>query len=84
MIATTRCERDWPRTYTTFHQETQAPFRRADLVRVFRIGRRGFVIGRWSWVCEDFGGPEEAVETAMFRYVDWSQVREAVHQARSR
>ncbi|WP_327575443.1 MULTISPECIES: hypothetical protein [unclassified Streptomyces] len=48
LITTTRCERSWPRRYTTYYQETEAPYRRAELATVYRIGTRGLVIGRWT------------------------------------
>jgi hypothetical protein len=53
MFTTTRCQPSWPRTYTTYFQELEAPFRRADRVRVLRLGRTGLVFGRWTSKAED-------------------------------
>lgn len=53
MLRTTRCDPSWPRTWVTYHQETSPPFRRAERVRVLRLGRRGLVVGRWTSVARD-------------------------------
>jgi hypothetical protein len=48
LITTTRCQRTWPRRYTTYYQETQPPYRRAEPATVYRIGTLGLVVGRWT------------------------------------
>ncbi|MEV5264805.1 hypothetical protein [Streptomyces werraensis] len=48
LITTTRCQRDWPRRYRTYYQETAPPYRRAEPATVYRLGTRGLVIGRWT------------------------------------
>lgn len=48
LITTTRCQRDWPRRYSTYYQETVPPYRRAEPATVYRLGTRGLVIGRWT------------------------------------
>lgn len=53
LITTTRCQRDWPRRYTTYYQETEPPYRRAEPATVFRIGTRGLVLGRWTSRADD-------------------------------
>lgn len=53
-IKWTKCMRGWPLVYHTYHQELDPPYKHADVV-VFRMGRRGVVVGRWvhSWPDED-------------------------------
>ncbi len=53
MFTTTRCQPSWPRTYVTYFQELEAPFRRAERVRVLRLGRTGLVFGRWTGRADD-------------------------------
>lgn len=53
MITHTRCQRSWPRTYTTYFQELEPPFRKAERVRVLRLGAVGLVWGRWTGRAED-------------------------------
>ncbi|MFF8283325.1 hypothetical protein ACF06W_11450 [Streptomyces albus] len=53
LIRITRCQRAWPRCYTTYHQETEPPYRRADSALVVRLGTVGLVVGRWTSRAED-------------------------------
>ncbi|MFE6745969.1 hypothetical protein ACFVGM_08970 [Kitasatospora purpeofusca] len=53
VITTTRCQRGWPRTYRTYFQELEPPYRRAERVRVLRLGKLGLVWGRWTGKAED-------------------------------
>lgn len=53
MITFTRCRRDWPRRYRTYHQETEPPFRHAEDVTVLRVGIWGLVWGRWTSTADD-------------------------------
>lgn len=53
LITTTRCGKNWPRRYRTYHQETVPPYRRAGAATVFRIGAYGLVIGRWTSQADD-------------------------------
>lgn len=53
MITTTRCQPSWPLTYSTYFQELEPPFRRAERVRVLRLGRTGLVFGRWTSRADD-------------------------------
>lgn len=48
LITITRCQRSWPLCYSTYYQETEPPFRRADPAVVYRVGTRGLVVGRWT------------------------------------
>jgi hypothetical protein len=48
LITTTRCQRNWPRRYSTYYQETVPPYRRSEPATVYRIGTLGLVIGRWT------------------------------------
>lgn len=48
LITTTRCQREWPRRYRTYYQETAPPYRRSEPATVYRLGTRGLVVGRWS------------------------------------
>ncbi|MFD9815148.1 hypothetical protein [Streptomyces sp. NPDC059080] len=48
LITTTHCQRDWPRRYRTYYQETEPPYRRSEPAVVFRLGARGLVVGRWT------------------------------------
>jgi len=51
----TKTMKGWPLTYSTYHQETQPPYRHAGSCRVVRIGRRGVVFGRYTerWQTEE-------------------------------
>jgi hypothetical protein len=53
LVTTTRCRRDWPRRYRTYHQETEPPYRRAETVTVYRLGTLGLVVGRWTSRAKD-------------------------------
>lgn len=45
----------WPFIYTAYHQETEPPYRHARHAYVIRLGRMGFVVGRYThaWQNED-------------------------------
>ncbi|NIY68062.1 hypothetical protein [Streptomyces malaysiensis] len=62
LITFTRCQRDWPRRYRSYHQETEPPYRRADSVTVYRLGTRGLVVGCWTSHAED---EHQALEDAL-------------------
>lgn len=68
MITRTRCQTSWPRTYVTYFQELAPPFRRAERVRVLRVGKIGFVWGRWTSKAAD--EQEAILEALSGRQVD--------------
>ncbi|WNI17641.1 hypothetical protein [Actinacidiphila sp. ITFR-21] len=53
LITLTHCRREWPRRYRAYYQETIPPYRRAEPVTVYRLGTRGFVVGRWTSRADD-------------------------------
>jgi hypothetical protein len=77
IITTTRCGKKWPLHYVTYHQETKAPYRRADRAHVIRLFRLGIVFGR---VTRRIADPDEALRLALgswdvgrYRPVEWDR-----------